>query len=106
MGIEVTDSNFTKEIVESDIPVLVDFWATWCMPCKMVEPILEALEREYKNKIKLCKVNVDEAPKIAMKYEIISIPTICLFIKGEIKEKIVGALPKDDIENMIKPYVN
>jgi len=106
LGIEVTDSNFTKEIVESDIPVLVDFWATWCMPCKMVEPILEALEREYKNKIKLCKVNVDEAPKIAMKYEIISIPTICLFIKGEIKEKIVGALPKDDIENMIKPYVN
>jgi thioredoxin 1 len=102
---EVNDNNFKEEVLGSAIPVLVDFWAPWCMPCKMVEPSVAALSNEYDGKIKVCRINVDEAPEIATEYKIISIPTLCLFKNGKVADQLIGALPKSDIEAMIKPHI-
>lgn len=105
MEMQVNDSNFKEEVLNSDIPVLVDFWAPWCMPCNMVAPIVEEIARDYQGKIKVCKINVDEAPNVASKYGIMSIPTIALIKNGEVVDKVIGALPKSDIENIIKPHI-
>jgi thioredoxin 1 len=107
MGAEVnvTDGNFKQEVLDSPIPVLVDFWAEWCVPCKMIGPILEQLAEDYKDKIKVAKINVDEQGEIASRYNIVSIPTIMLFQNGEVARQQLGAVPRKVLEEMIKGYV-
>jgi thioredoxin 1 len=106
MEVRLDDSNFKKEVLDSDIPVLVDFWAEWCYPCRMVAPAVEEIAKEYQGKLKVCKVNVDEARQTAANYGIMSIPTISVFKGGKVMEQIVGAVPKAALEKKIKPYIS
>ena len=94
---EVGDQDFNEVVLASDTPVVVDFWAEWCGPCRLVHPELEKLQTEYEGKIKVVKLNIDEAPSVAARYGIMSIPTIALFQDGDIKGQVVGARPKADI---------
>jgi thioredoxin 1 len=94
--IEINDSNFDNEVLASQMPVLVDFWAPWCAPCRMVAPVLEEIAEEYSGRIKVVKVNTDENTA-AMKYHIRSIPTLLLFKNGEVVDQIIGAVPKKQI---------
>ncbi|MDA8425770.1 MAG: thioredoxin [Treponema sp.] len=103
--ITVTSANFQKEVMESSVPVLIDFWAEWCMPCKMIAPSLDQLAEAYKGKLKVGKVNVDVESDLAAKFNIISIPTLMVFKDGKTFAQKVGALPKRDIENLIKDAV-
>lgn len=97
----LTKENFDAEVVKSDIPVLVDFWASWCGPCRMVSPILDEIEQEYGNKIKMGKVNVDDQGELASEFAIVSIPTILIMKNGKVVEKLVGARSKDDFCDVI-----
>ncbi len=105
MEIKVNDDNFEQEVLQSELPVFVDFWAPWCGPCQMVGPVVEEIAKEYEGKLKVCKVNVDEANRTAVKYKVMSIPTLAVFKGGEVVEKTVGALPKSEIEKIIAPYI-
>lgn len=96
--IEVNDENFEKEVLKSESPVLVDFWAAWCGPCRMVAPIMEELASEYSDKIRVAKLNVDENRTVASRYRVMSIPTIIMFKNGEIEAQVVGAQSKQDLE--------
>ena len=96
---------FDNEVLKSEVPVLVDFWAPWCGPCQMVSPVIEELAEDYSGKIKVCKMNVDEVPSIAQTYNVMSIPTIALFKGGKMVEQVIGALPKSAIEEKIKPHI-
>ncbi len=91
---ELSDDNFEQEVLKSDLPVLVDFWAPWCGPCQMMGPILEEAAAEWEGKIKVCKLNVDESMEVARNYQIQSVPTMILFEKGQEAKKITGARPK------------
>lgn len=93
--IEFTESNFSTEVLEADMPVLVDFWAPWCGPCKMIAPIVEEISEEYAGKIKVGKLNTDDNQGVASQYGIMSIPTLMIFKNGEVVERIVGAQPKE-----------
>ena len=84
---------------------MVDFWAPWCAPCLMVASIVEEIAKEYKGKLKVCKVNVDEAPNIASGYDIMSIPTLVILKNGKVADKVIGALPKSELEAAIKQYI-
>ena len=99
--IEITEQNFEQEVLKSDIPVLVDFWASWCGPCQMVGPIIEEIAEERKD-VKVCKVNVDEQPDLAGKYNVMSIPTIIVFKNGEPATVSVGAKPKTELLGLLK----
>ncbi|MCL2485122.1 MAG: thioredoxin [Endomicrobia bacterium] len=99
--INVTESNFSDEILKSDKPVLVDFWAPWCGPCKMLTPVMEELAAEYDGKAKICKLNTDENMSLSAKFQITSIPCLILFKGGNPVQKIVGFRPKNDIKKVL-----
>ena len=100
-----SEEDFEKEVIISKVPVLVDFWAEWCAPCKMLTPILEELSNEFKNKVLVVKVNLDENQDLAMKYSIRSIPTLLLFNNGELLDSKVGLLPKADLISWINSKI-
>lgn len=99
--IKVTDDNFSSEVLKADKKVLVDFWAAWCGPCRMVAPVVEDIAKEYSDQIKVVKLNVDENQSTASRYEIMSIPTMMVIENGEIQDKLVGYLPKDKLINKL-----
>ena len=99
--IAFTDANFDREVLQSGIPVLVDFWATWCAPCKAIAPLIDAVADEYTGKVKVGKVNVDENQATPSKYGVRGIPTIILFKDGVVFEQVVGAVPKSQIDALI-----
>ncbi len=92
--IHLTDDTFNSEVIKSDIPVIIDFWATWCAPCRMIAPIIEQFATEYEGKVKVCKLDVDNNQNVAMNYGIRSIPTVLIFKNGVVVDTIVGAVPK------------
>jgi len=99
--LHLTDANFKKEVLESNLPVVVDFWATWCGPCKMIAPMVEEIAKEYAGRVKIGKVNIDENPRIATHYGIMSIPTLAFFKNGKVMNQVVGALSKGDLKKKI-----
>ena len=103
--LDISDDTFEEEVLKSELPVLVDFWAVWCAPCKMIVPTLEYLAQNYKEKLKVFKINIDENMKISAKYGIRSIPTLLLFKGGELKETIVGAVPQNKIIDVISKHI-
>jgi thioredoxin 1 len=105
METQVTSNNFETEVLKASLPVLVDFWAPWCGPCKMIAPAIEELARESVGKLKVCKINVDEAQDLATKFSVMSIPTLMVFKAGKVMEKKVGGLRKADIIKFMAPYI-
>jgi thioredoxin 1 len=98
---EVTDSSFDAEVLKSDKPVLVDFWAPWCGPCRMVAPVVDELSQEYDGKVKFVKLNTDDNPQVSVKYQIRSIPTLLVFKSGEPVGQIIGIRPKSDLKKRL-----
>lgn len=105
MAIAFTDTNFKNEVLESDVPVLVDFYADWCGPCKMMSPLVEELATEYAGKAKVGKLNVDESGNTAQKYKVMSIPTLLIIKKGQVVDQIVGAVPKQQLINKLNAHL-
>ena len=99
--LRLTDANFAQEVSESEIPVLVDFWASWCAPCKMVEPVVEELAAEYNDRLKVCKLNVDQNPKTTSRYQIMGVPTFVLFRDGKVLQRRTGAQSKAQLLQML-----
>ena len=102
MEVVLTVENFENEVLKSDKPVLVDFWATWCGPCRMIAPIIEEIANDFEGKIKVGKVNVDEQEELAIRYGISSIPTLLLFKNGEVAKKTLGYMPKEAVIKFIE----
>jgi thioredoxin 1 len=103
---EVNEQNFQQEVLNADVPVLVDFWAPWCGPCRMVGPVVDELAREYEGKLKVVKVNTDESPNVAVQYNIMSIPTLMIFKDGQRVDQIIGAQPKQAIASKLQPHLS
>ena len=101
----VTDSSFTEQVLESEIPVLVDFWAPWCGPCRMVAPVVEEIAEQYDGQVKVVKLNTDENPQVASQYGIRSIPTLMIFKGGQRVDMVVGAVPKTTLANTLEKYL-
>lgn len=101
----VTDASFEQDVIKSDVPVLVDFWAPWCGPCRMVAPIVEDIAKEFDGKIKVYKLNTDENPRVASEYGIRSIPTLMIFKGGEKVDTVVGAVPKTTLAGTITKHL-
>lgn len=106
IAIEITDANFQQEVIKSNTPVLIDFWAAWCGPCKMIGPIVEEIAKEYEGKLKVGKVDVDSNPEISMQFGIRSIPTLMVFKGGKVVEQIIGAVPKRNLMEKVLPHVS
>ena len=102
---ELTKTNFEQEVMKSDVPVVVDFWASWCGPCRMVSPIIDSLAEEYGDRIKVCKVNVDAESALASEFAVVSIPTVLIIKDGKIAERSVGAKSFDDFCDMIDAHL-
>ncbi|HDQ13873.1 MAG TPA: thioredoxin [Sediminispirochaeta sp.] len=103
--LSLTAENFEQEVLKSEIPVIVDFWAEWCAPCKMLHPVLDEISQEYAGKVKVAKLDVDENGEIAAQYNVVSIPTLLLFKDGTVANQFVGAAPKQTIEGFFKDYI-
>ena len=103
--IHVTDENFKSEVLESTVPVLVDFWAPWCMPCRMVAPVVEEIAKDFSNTLKVAKLNTDENHLTAMEYRIMGIPTLGVFVNGKMVDQLVGAAPKSQIVEKLNYYL-
>ena len=101
----VTDDSFPKDVLESDVPVLVDFWAPWCGPCRMVAPVVDEIAEQYEGQIKVVKLNTDENPNVASQYGIRSIPTLMIFKGGQRVDMVVGAVPKTTLANTLEKYL-
>ena len=99
--VEITDANFQQEVLNSDIPVVIDFWAVWCGPCKMIAPFMEEIAKEYDGKVKVGKLDVDNNPNVSMQYGIRSIPTVLFFRDGKVVDQIMGAVPKNMITSKL-----
>lgn len=104
--VTLSESNWEEEVIKSNIPVMVDFWAAWCMPCKMISPAVEKISNEWGEKIKVGKLNVDENPSIAGKYGIMGIPAILFFKNGDLVDQVVGAVSKRVLEEKVKKILN
>ena len=104
--VEVTDSNFQNEVLKSDTPVLLDFWAEWCGPCKMIAPVVEELAKEYDGKLKVGKVDVDANQQTSMQYGVRSIPTLLIFKGGKVVDQLIGAVPKRMLAEKIAKHLN
>jgi len=100
--VHVNDNNFNDEVIKSEMLVLVDFWAAWCGPCKMVAPTIESIADEYKGRLKVCKLNVDENPTTATTYRITGIPSLIFFKDGKVADMLVGAVPKEEITEVVE----
>jgi thioredoxin 1 len=103
--IHLADATFEQEVLKSDLPVLIDFWAAWCGPCRMIAPVIDELANDYEGKAKICKLDVDNNQQTAMQFGIRSIPTILIFKGGEVVDTIVGAVPKEQILNKLKSHI-
>jgi thioredoxin 1 len=101
----ITDNTFEQEVLTSDVPVLVDFWAPWCGPCRMVAPVVDELSQDFNGQVKVVKINTDENPTIASQYGIRSIPTLIVFKDGQPVDRVVGALPKSTLANTLEKYL-
>lgn len=99
--VQVSDSSFDEEVLKSDTPVLVDFWAPWCGPCRMIAPVVEALAKEYEGRLSVAKLNVDDNPSTAQRYQVMGIPTLILFKDGEPVGRFVGYMPKEDLQRRV-----
>jgi thioredoxin 1 len=102
---QVTDSTFDQEVLESNVPVLVDFWAPWCGPCRMVAPVVDEIAEQYSGQVKVVKVNTDENPNVASRYGIRSIPTLMIFKEGQRVDMVVGAVPKTTLASTLEKYI-
>ena len=105
LAIELTEENFNSEVESSEVPVVVDFWAEWCGPCKMLSPTIDTIAEKYNGKVKVGKVNVDKDPGIAQKYSVRGIPNILVFIDGVVKEQLIGNVPETDISNILDKLI-
>jgi thioredoxin 1 len=103
--VKITKENFQKEVLESNLPVVVDFFADWCGPCKMVAPLVEDLAKKYEGKIKVCKANVDEVPEIASEHSVLSIPTLIFFKNKEKIDEVTGAISKEELEGYFEKTI-
>jgi len=105
MAAELNEASFQSEVLEAGVPVLVDFWAVWCGPCRMLTPTIESIASEYEGKVNVAKVNVDENQQLAAKYGIMSIPTVMIFNEGKVVEQFIGVQPKGVYEDALKKYI-
>ena len=105
MALSVTDDNFEAEVLKSDTPVLVDFWAEWCGPCKALSPVIDELSGQWGDKVKVAKINIEEAPETPSKYGIRGVPTLMVFKGGELVDTHIGGLPKDDLQKWVEDKI-
>jgi thioredoxin 1 len=104
-AVAVTDASFKQDVLESEVPVLVDFWAPWCGPCRMVAPVVDEIAQQYEGQVKVVKLNTDENPNVASQYGIRSIPTLMIFKGGQRVDMVVGAVPKTTLANTLEKYL-